>query len=154
MQLDIMALIQVVVLALVALALGLFVVRPILATRPQPAPAALAPPASEAAGLPLAQISTEAEPGRPDARPDARPGARPDARFESRPEALTGEIEDPAAPVPQMAVVGGAPDAPGLPAAADPETDPVQRLRALIEDRREESVEILRSWLEDEEEKA
>ncbi len=146
MQLDTMALIQVAVLAVVALALGLFVVRPILAARPQPATAALAPPPAEAAGIPLAQMTAETGSGRPDSRSGAR--------IEPRTEALTGEIEDPAAPVPQMAVVGGEREAPALPADAEPGADPVQRLRALIEDRREESVEILRSWLEDEEEKA
>ena len=33
-------------------------------------------------------------------------------------------------------------------------TDPVERLRKLIEERREETVEILRNWMEDHEEPA
>ena len=55
-----------------------------------------------------------------------------------------------------MSVISG--DVPGQVAnraseSAEP-PDPVARLRQLIEDRREESVEILRSWMEDNEEKA
>jgi flagellar M-ring protein FliF len=61
---------------------------------------------------------------------------------------LTGEIEDP--------------DTPGFPMLAfnsdameDDENTPMARLRRLIEERQPESVEILRSWMEtDEEEKA
>jgi flagellar M-ring protein FliF len=54
--------------------------------------------------------------------------------------AVDGEIEGPGA---------------GLPAedAAAPAEDPVTRLRRLIEERRAESVEILRSWMERDEEK-
>jgi flagellar M-ring protein FliF len=43
---------------------------------------------------------------------------------------------------------------PDLPAmrGMDSAEDPVDRLRSMIGDRQEETVEILRSWLEDEEE--
>ena len=34
------------------------------------------------------------------------------------------------------------------------EDDPVAKLQALIEDRRDETMEILRSWLEEDEERA
>jgi len=49
-----------------------------------------------------------------------------------------------------------APKTPGLPSPAgamseDP-PDPVARLRRLIEEREEETVEILRSWMEEDEE--
>jgi flagellar M-ring protein FliF len=47
----------------------------------------------------------------------------------------------------------------GLPAlpsplgdADDPSLDPVERLRRLIEEREEETIEILRSWMEEDEE--
>ena len=64
-------------------------------------------------------------------------------------EALTGEIED---AVNQAAGVAAA--AGRVPAVADPvaDADPVTRLRRMILDRREESVEILRGWMEDSEE--
>ena len=72
-------------------------------------------------------------------------------------DALNGEIDDGLVPLPQMALVsaeemGGGQDL--LPAKTVPGSDPVERLRKLIEERREETVEILRSWMEDREEKA
>ena len=42
----------------------------------------------------------------------------------------------------------------GLPDFDMVRADPVERLRALIDDRRTETVEILRSWLDGEEENA
>lgn len=75
---------------------------------------------------------------------EARPGEMPtDAQV------LTGEIDEP---------LGG--DALGadrslsLPGAETTQTDAVERLRALISDRQAETVEILRNWLEDKEERA
>jgi flagellar M-ring protein FliF len=138
---DPMTLIQLGVLAFVALVLGLFVVRPILLRRPAAATQALAPPvAAERSTLPAQQKSRSVS--------GAQPGAADPV--------LTGEIEDDARPLPQMSVVSGdgsrqtrQPDA-----AARPSKDPVERLRLLIEDRREETVEILRSWMEDQEEEA
>ncbi len=101
--LEVMTLVQTAVLALVALVLGLFVLRPILAG---PRPVLLSPPQT-----PLAL----AAPGD-----GLLPGTGP---------ALTGEID---ATLPQ----------------ADTEEDPVQRLRRLIEERRAETVEVLRGWME------
>jgi flagellar M-ring protein FliF len=104
--LDVMSLVQTGALALVALILGLFVLRPILAGSrtaalpPPSAPLALAPPETEAVS------------------------------------ALTGEIAD--------GPFAG-------PDETDPEEDPVVRLRRLIEERRGETVEILRGWMEREE---
>ncbi|WP_171211649.1 flagellar basal-body MS-ring/collar protein FliF [Ruegeria sp. HKCCA5426] len=115
-HLDAMSLIQMVVLAFVALVLGLFVIRPIL-TKPSEATALL--PASQ--------------PTEPDA-------------------ALTGEIatgdNGNFAPLEAQASAGNVP-------ARAPSTgaDPVERLRAMIGDKQEETVEILRSWLEEEEER-
>ena len=114
---DVMRLAQVAILGLVALALGLFVVRPILAkpgTSPQ-----LAPPGS-------------------DSDDDAE-------------EPLTGEIffgngfgDDADSPFGGFAGDTG----------EDEERSAVDRLRELIEERQEESLEILKSWMEDEGEKA
>lgn len=130
--LDLMRLIQLLVLAAVALVLGLFVVRPILAgTRGRAAPPATDAPAALAAGTPPAAL---------------------------------------AAPVPGGGTgdAGAGPNTAGLPAlspsvmaelvdADDPETrtaEPVARLRRLIEQRQTETVEILRAWMEEQEESA
>ncbi len=118
--LDIMQLAQLATLAVVALALGLFVVRPIL---------------------------TGAR-GTPDAlpAPDGEVGAPP---------ALTGEIADDFGG-PAMTTVadfdfdlGGGGDLPGLDG-----DDPVGRLKALIDERQEETMEILQSWMDDGKERA
>lgn len=108
---DVMTAIQIAVLALVALALGLFVLRPLLA---QARRESLAPPPPP---LSLTQ-SERAEPFVPES-----------VDLEEMLGALTQ----------------GAP-------AADPADDPAARLRRLIEERRTESLEILRGWLEPEEE--
>jgi flagellar M-ring protein FliF len=116
--LDVMGLVQMAVLALVALVLGLFVLRPIL-TGGAPALPAPAPTLALPAAAP-------AETG----------------------EALTGEIDD--LGFPQM----------NMNLSFDDDTpeedtqDPVARLRKLIEERQAESVEILRSWMELDEENA
>ncbi|CAD0184325.1 Flagellar M-ring protein [Ruegeria sp. THAF57] len=115
-HLDAMSLIQMVVLAVVALVLGLFVIRPIL-TKPTEATTLL--PASQ--------------PTEPEA-------------------ALIGEIatgdSGNFAPLEGQAPAG---NVPALAAATI--ADPVDRLRAMIGDKQEETVEILRSWLEEEEER-
>lgn len=128
---DTMSLIQALVLAVVALVLGLFVLRPLL----------LGPPRAE-----LPQLGPPASSPEPDA---AAPG-----------EALTGEIDTGELDASRLALVSGntrpemaRPDADGASSEIGSE-DPVERLRGLIGDRREETVEILRSWLEGEEEKA
>ena len=111
--LDIMSIVQLAVLALVSLALGLFVVRPILTSRAT-RPAELAPPAARE--LPAAET-----------------------------EALSGEIDDGDYVPGNLAVVsnGGGNGA---------EADPVARLRKMISERQDETVEILRGWMEDSEE--
>lgn len=128
LALDVMSIVQMAVLAIVALILGLFVVRPAL-SRPENAtvPQLAAPPA------PVGEAS------------DAM-------------EALTGEIDDGPVNADGMPMIMDEfqmdPEAmAGLPSLTDPD-DPVERLRALIGERQEETVEILRSWLEGEEEKA
>lgn len=123
MAFDVMSLIQLAVLAIVALVLGLFVLRPILA---RPAPLAL-----------------------PD-RPAIAEGAGPT-------RALTGEIDEGEFAPRNLPVVSG-PDLPTMETAdADgigQEADPVRRLKRLISERQDETVEILRNWMEDQEEKA
>ncbi|MEI4233406.1 flagellar basal-body MS-ring/collar protein FliF [Roseovarius sp. D22-M7] len=128
-DLDVMSLLQVAVLALVALILGLFVLRPILAR-----PAAHQPARLDA---PAAQDDT----------------ARNEAPAESAP--LTGEIEDGEFDSSRLSVVSGESPQNSLQERFPGQTDedPVVRLRNLIGQRQEESVEILRSWLEGEEEK-
>jgi len=113
---DVMSLVQLGVLAIVALALGLFVVRPVLSSRPARVPELPAPPR------------------------------------QATPSALTGEIDDGDYVPARMALVAGA-DAAGRGAGdATDAADPVARLRRLISERQEETVEILRNWMEDPEE--
>lgn len=120
LALDVMSLVQTSVFALVALVLGLFVVRPILTSvteLPAPVIAELAPPGGatgqgETGGLP----------------------------------ALDGEINPTDGPSP-----GGLPALPDLadlPDLSPAATGAVDRLKAMISDREEESAEILRSWVE------
>lgn len=119
---NVMTLIQIGILALVALALGLFVVRPVLMSGARRQDALPSP------GAMLALPGAEGTVG----------GLR----------VLNGEIED--GDLPPLSLVSqgerGA-DAGGK------DADPVARLRRLIEERQAESVEILRGWMETEEEK-
>ncbi len=113
-QLDMMRLIQMAVLAVVSIVLGMFVLRPILA--------------SGAAGASLEQTPATGLPG-----PEEEPGTPP---------ALTGEITQ-TAPAAEETL----PDHP--PTAGSVSVDPVQRLREMIADRQEETVEIIRSWMDE-----
>ena len=113
-QIDPMRLVQIAVLAVVALILGLFVVRPLLL------------PGRRSAGLP-ALVDASGATDAPDALPVLNGIIEPD----------TGES--------------------GLPALSDRRAQPsvleaedaVARLKTLIEERRSETVEVLRSWLDD-----
>ncbi len=133
---DPMALIQMATLALVALLLGLFVVRPIL-TSASPETAALEGPMGVAPGLPGLSDSDESADFDPSA------GA----------PALTGEIDDGVEPMSSLPMLGGDGDLDDIMPVAgfQYEEDPVDRLRQLIQDRREETVEILRGWMDEEE---
>jgi flagellar M-ring protein FliF len=126
---DVMAVLQTVVFALVALVLGLFVIRPILTGRNLPLPA-------PATGLPA--------PGRGNAAQGARSANGPGA-------ALNGVIDDDDFVPPNMAVVSDfGRNVTGLPAPGtegDP-ADPVVRLRRMVAERQDETVEILRGWIE------
>ena len=110
---DPMRLIQWGILAFVALLLGLFVVRPMLASRALPAPT---PPRNQPLSLPKDDTGS----------------------------ALTGVLDEDFV-TPPLSVIAASPDE-ELPA------DPVERLRKLIDKRQSESLEILRSWMEKEEE--
>lgn len=122
---DLMSLIQLAVFALVALLLGLFVVRPLLkgaATRQPALDGAAAPLALPGASEPFGDLGLPDGPMR----------------------VLTGEIDDGTG-----SSLGALSDDMG-----DSDTDPVARLRRLIAERQSESVEILRGWMEAEQEKA
>lgn len=132
LAIDAMSLIKAAVLAFVALVLGMFVIRPVLM---RPVPAALAQPAGMA--------GTTAE----------------NATSGTAAEALTGEIDDGDYDPASMALVSSQDEirstgASGVPALSQSGEDPVERLRAMIGERQDETVEILRSWLEGEEEQA
>lgn len=110
LALDLTRLVQGALLALVAIVMILFVLRPILSRAPAPQ---LPPPPLPPAAL---TVTGRAE-----------------------------RLEDPGALTPAGAVL---PD-PGLAALDPPPADPVERLRRLIHERRAETVEILRGWMED-----
>ena len=117
--LDLMSMVQLFVLAIVTLALGLFVIRPILTSR-SARTQELAPP---------------------------RTGERPALNA----DALTGEIADDDEPLQNLALVSGR-SGDGAGRAPGGEVDPVSRLRQMIAERQDETVEILRNWMEDPEE--
>ena len=126
-NLDVMSILQLIVLAVVTLILGLFVVRPLLSK--QTVPSLAAPPTA----LP------------------------PAATGEGSETALSGEVTSGSFEMPNIEaeqIVG--PDMatlPDLPMRGGQLTDaPVDRLRDMISERQDETVEILRSWLEDKEE--
>ncbi len=116
---DVMSLVKIAVLAVVTLALGLFVLRPILATRGDDS-AAEASETSGATALVPPQASTQVATDAP---------------------ALPAVVDTPAT---GEIMSSDTPDG--------TEPDPVQRLRNLIAERQSDTVEILRGWMEDDEE--
>lgn len=133
LAIDIMSAIQTAVLAIVILILGLFVVRPILAgagTPAQDGSLLLADGVTGGEGAASGSLgSTEADVGAG----DALPSFSSDGGFPS----LDGDLPD-------LPMMGG----------MMAEESPAERLRNMIEERQTETVEILRSWLEDKEEAA
>ena len=129
LALDWMRIIQLGVLSLVTLVLGLFVFRPIFMQSPTLA-------------LPEPRVGTLA--------PNSIPSA---VAQQQKLAPLSGEIAD--YDVPNLPEIG-APNATASSAAAlmDGADDPVDRLRQMISERQEETVEVLRSWMEDEGESA
>ncbi|NRB18661.1 MAG: flagellar M-ring protein FliF [Rhodobacteraceae bacterium] len=135
---DAMALIQIAALAIVSLILGLFVVRPILANKA---------PQSAIEGPDLMSDLPQLGSGDFMSNPNMGVGMEM--------ASLTGEIDDGFGGIGDMGGMGGIGDGMGgLPALGGGTQDPVDRLRAMIGDRQEETVEILRGWLEESEEKA
>lgn len=125
LNLDFMSLVQFVVLAFVAIILALFVLRPLVNA---PSRVAETPPA---------------------ALPDLLSADEPTI---STPDALTGEIQtSDFTPLAQLGT--GNVDASGLPDFSATGDAPADRLRSMIGERKEETVEILRSWLEEKGEK-
>ena len=145
LNLDVMQLIQAIVLAVVSIVLGLFVIRPIVV---RSTPSALPSPAlsaASAAAIPTGQISGSAV---------VNSGGQAPV------QALTGEIDHSNVSLPNQlsAPDRAAPANGGLQlstpsnAPAEVPANPVDRLRQMIEDRQDESVELLKSWIEDGEE--
>ncbi len=144
--LDAMSLIQMAALAIVTLILGLFVVRPILASKGGSSVGAFE--GSDAGFTDLPQLGGGGD-------------------FMSNPDlganlALDGEIEDSMgggfAPLGDMPGTGNSmEELAGLPALGGMggmNDNPVDRLREMIGERQEETVQILRGWLEENEERA
>ena len=139
MNLNMMSIIQLVVLGVVALVLGLFVVRPILNNKPTSSMAELPAPTGPIPPAPF-----------PEGFGNSDPAALP---------ALTGEIDNGNFNTPAMATVADF-DMPEIGTAplgdfatagnmGGLSNDPVTRLKELIEERQEETVEVLRGWMED-----
>lgn len=121
-------LIQMAILGIVALILGLFVVRPILSN----------PGSPDVLALP---------PGNASTRPD-RAVAVVSGTEDVTP--LDGEIDDGEGGfVPLNPRAAAATESLELEPLGTTPADPVERLRALIGERQEETVEILRGWLDD-----
>lgn len=118
LALDVMSLIQMAVLALVALLLGLFVIRPIFASANRPL-----------ARGPVAELAP------PPAATDPGPPPLP---------ALDGEIQT-GGDFPDLPDLADLPD---LSPAGTGAGGPVDRLKQMISDREEETAEILKSWVE------
>lgn len=124
---DAMSLIQLAALSFVTLILGLFVVRPILTSSSQD------------------QLLLDESSGQP--------------RESTQPPALTGELQDNGGGNP--AVIGTDLDGTSLTTTRELNAIPdartsavVEQLRDMIGDKQEETVEILRTWLEEKEERA
>jgi flagellar M-ring protein FliF len=128
LSINLTSIIQAAVLALVALVLGLFVVRPILKSPDEVEPL-------ERPSRAITSIPSEPTAGSP------------------APQTASGEIDDGSGEfVPLDAPVsGGETSLPAVSSETQP-TDPVDRLRSMIGERKEETVEILRGWLDDKEE--
>lgn len=123
-EVDLMSAIQMVVLGLVILILGLFVVRPVL----------MRGKTSDVLSLPE-NFNAQDDGNLP----------LPIERSDENNQALPRQAED--------AVLNNETDVlPEFHAVALPSDDPVERLRNMIGERQEETVEILRGWLEDREE--
>lgn len=120
LSLDVMSLIQIAVLALVSLILGLFVVRPILSQKS-------AGPATPQLAAPPAAMD--------------EPGELSSGGLPSLP-ALDGEVGG----IGDFAPLG---DLPSFDSIQSDGADPAARLRELIEQKQDETVEVLSQWMND-----
>lgn len=137
--LDMMALIQIGVLALVSLILGLFVLRPILSSPKStaieaPPQVAIAPPVPPMPEFDLP--ATVALNGEIESNDVSAPNIAATADFD------ISELDT----LPALAINQGF-SGETLPS----ENDPVARLREMIKERQEETVATLKNWMEDEE---
>ncbi len=140
-QLNLTSVLQALVFAVLTLAIALLVLRPVLLGRRRSAPApdrtdpvaaigdAQLPPAA----LGIAPVEGAAQLGGPRPAADAPP-AMPEAAFPQMAVSAFGFADDPQ------------PAAPVVPIPVDAEA--VARLKALISERREETLEVLRGWME------
>jgi len=145
MSLDLGRVLQSLVLAGAALFIAFGLLRPLLRRAPQGAVAA--------GGVPVAALSNAgpgmaAEPGKALAASEPTP-----PRSALAPPQPASETPDETAPIMSPATP------PSLPAQSQSSThlgtesrNPVDRLRRLIEEREDETIEILRSWMEEDEE--
>ncbi len=124
--LDIVTMAQIAVLSIVALILGLFVVRPIMTNRVTPQVLELSPPHD---GLPPATLESVATPSSP------------------------GGLGELSAPMQVVSDLGMGDAEAGLPDLGQFTQDPVERLRQLIKERQTDTVEVLRTWMEEDKEK-
>ena len=148
LTLDLMTLIQLVVLAVVTLVLGLFVLRPILAQQAEALPS---PTSGSGAPAAPAELPSDGSTEFANAPPATIPIPDLPMPTPSVAPALSGEIDEGGFELPNLGVVSDfdlGDDEIGLP------TDPVKRLKLLIEERQDETVEILRSWMEEDTEEA
>ena len=129
LDVDLMSIIQMAILAAVTLILGLFVLRPLLA-RPQPA--------QQNAALP---VPVQDSPGDSDIGTLEPLGDLASQVYDEADGDLISDFSNPPA------------DLPDFPIGNQMTDDPVARLRAMIGERQEETVEILRGWLEEKEER-
>lgn len=124
-HIDVMSAIQMAVLAVVSLILGLFVVRPVLSRTPM-----------DTSNVPSLPPLASNEPPQLGSRPVALGQSTTELDLEQAPEMFA----DP----PALDYEGSGAGPEQLP------TDAVDRLRTMIGERQDETVEILRSWLEEE----
>jgi len=141
LNLNVMSLIQIAVLGIVSLILGLFVVRPILNSKPSPALAELPPPPIATPPVPYPEGPANAGPALP-----ALSGEIDEGSFLPPAMATVSDFEMPEMATAAIGDFGGPSDMGGF------SNDPVARLRQMIEERQDETVEVLRGWMEDSEE--
>ncbi|MEM9968411.1 MAG: flagellar basal-body MS-ring/collar protein FliF [Pseudomonadota bacterium] len=130
LNIDLMSAIQMAILAIVTVILGLFVIKPVLSRPLPPDPDMPALPPLPAGDMTTETAENTAQSG------DETPFALEDLN------AAEGDFDAALEPLPDLPMMGSMSE------------NPVDRLRAMISERQEETVETLRSWLEDTEEKA